>query len=126
MQLTGSRFFNDWLGLRIEGDYLSTNASNLRDAGVRIGPVARFRTSRVVHPYVHALVGYSEVKASYLNPSTSFNGAPSLLSGAGLDVPLSRSWYGRVEGDLEYDWTAVHPTRTVRGLVGVAYRFGAR
>ena len=124
-QFTASRFVNDRLGFQVEGDYLRTDEFNLRDAGVRVGPVVRFGAKHAVQPYLHALLGYAEVKSSYLKPVTSFNGAPSVLAGGGIDFRLSGGWHGIVEGDIEEDWAA-NRTRNARGVVGVSYRFGAR
>lgn len=124
-QFTASHFINDRLGFQVEGDYLRTDIDNMRDAGIRVGPVLRFWTNHAVQPYVHALIGYAEIKASYLNPATSFNGAPSILAGGGLDFPLSGGWHGRVGVDVEQDWTATGTT-VARGVAGISYRFGPR
>ncbi len=122
-QFTMSHFVNDKVGFQVEGDYLKMDFQNLRDAGGRVGPVVRFWTNHAVQPYVHALIGYAAVKSTYLNPVTSFNGAPSVMAGGGLDFPLSGEWHGRFGADLENDWTAIQ-TRVVRGVAGISYQFG--
>jgi hypothetical protein len=124
-QFIVSHYVNNRLGFQVEGDYLRTDSYNLRDIGVRVGPVVRFRPDHAVKPYVHALIGYAAIKSSYLNPATSFNGAPSILVGAGLDFPLAQHWRGRVGGDVEEDWAAIGTT-VARAVVGISYRFGAR
>jgi opacity protein-like surface antigen len=124
-QFTISHYVNGWLGFQAEGDYLRTNTDNFRDIGGRVGAIARFRGNRALRPYVHALVGIAKIKASYLNPTTSFNECPSILAGAGLEFPISQHWRGAIGGDLEEDWT--NPTGTVgRAVAGLTYRFGVR
>ena len=124
-QVTASHYMSEWLGFQAEGDFSRTNVDNFRDIGVRVGPIARFRSHRAIQPYVHALVGVAEVKASYLTTPTSFNTAPSILLGAGAEFPLSQHWHGNIGGDLQEDWTS-HRGTVVRGVAGVSYRFGTR
>lgn len=124
-QFTVSHYVNGVLGFQAEGDYLRTSTDNFRDMGFRVGTVARFRSHRALRPYVHALVGIAEIKASYLNPTTSFNASPSILLGGGLEFPISQHWRGSVGGDAEKDWTAVGGT-VGRGVAGISYQFGVR
>jgi hypothetical protein len=128
-QFTAAHYFGDNFGFQLQGDYLATDEYNLRDLGVRIGPVVRFRSQHSVQPYVHALVGYARVNASYLKQTGSPQSSGSVLGGGGLDFPLSGKWfnggwYGRVGADLQDDWGA--RTRIGRVFVGVSYRFNAR
>ena len=123
-QIASTHYINKNLGIQLEGDYERTNYFDLRDAGVRVGPVVRFLTKQSAQPYVEALVGYARVEASYLKPVTSFHGSGSVLTGAGLDFHLSGGLYGKTGADLEGDWAA--RTRVVRGFLGLSYRFGVR
>jgi hypothetical protein len=123
-QIGSSHFFNDLLGVKLQGDYLRTDYLNLHDAGVRVGPIIRFADKHAVQPFLEALVGYARVESIYLKPSSSFHGGGSFLGGGGVDVPLSGGWYARVGADLEDDWAA--RTRVGRCSVGISHRFGAR
>jgi hypothetical protein len=104
---------------------LRTNYENLRDVGMRCGPVVRLWTRHPVQPYMHVLLGYAIVKSSFLKPESSFHGGGSILAGVGLDFPVRQGWYARAGVDFENDWTDV-ATRVGRGTVGIAYRFGTR
>ena len=123
--ITASHYINSALGFQVEGDYVRMNFQNIRDAGLRLGPVVRLRSGHLVQPYFKVMLGYSEVKTSYLNPSNSFNGTPSFLAGAGVDIALSQGWLAQVGLDAVNDWTAT-PTRTMRLGVGLSHRFGVR
>jgi len=124
-ELAASHFLTKNVGFQAETDYLRTNYSNLRDMGVRVGPIVRLWTQHAVQPYVHVLIGYAIIKSSYLKPETSFNGGGSILAGGGVYFPVYRGWYARAGADFENDWTTV-ATRVGRGTVGVAYKFGNR
>jgi hypothetical protein len=123
-QIAGSHFLDEHIGIKLQSDYVRTDYLNLRDAGVRIGPIMRFATKHAVQPYLEALMGYARVESSYLKPLTSFHGSGSFMGGGGLDFPLSGGWYGRVGADLQDDWSA--RTRAGRCIVGISYRLGAR
>jgi len=118
-----SHFLNKNVGFQAETDYLRTNYENLRDLGMRCGPVVRLQTRHPVQPYVHVLLGFAIVKSSFLKPESSFHGGGSILAGVGLDFPFYQGWYARAGVDFENDWTAT-ATRVGRGTVGIAYRFG--
>lgn len=128
-QLTATQFLDPHIGIQVQGDYVQTHGFDFHDRGVRVGPTIRFSTKHSIRPYMHALLGYSQVKATYLNPKTSLNskasyhGSGSLLGGGGVEFPLSDRLFGKVGADIQYDWTV--RTRLVRGLLGVSYRFGA-
>jgi len=124
-EFTASYFLNKNVGLQVEADYLRMNYENLRDMGIRCGPVVRLWTRHSVQPYVHVLLGYAVVRSSFLKPELSFHGGGSILAGVGLDFPIYQGWYARAGVDAENDWTAV-ATRVGRGTVGISYRFGTR
>lgn len=124
-EVSASHFLNKNVGFQAETGYLSTNYENLRDFGMRCGPVVRLWTRHPVQPYVHVLLGYAIVRSSFLKPESSFHGGGSILAGVGLDFPVYQGWYARVGGDFENDWTAT-ATRVGRGVMGISYRFGTR
>jgi hypothetical protein len=124
-QITSTHFFDKHFGVhfgvKLEGDYMRMDYSNLRDSGVRIGPTIRFSTIHGVQPYVEALVGYARVQASYLRPVNSFHGSGSILAGGGFECHLTGGWYAKAGLDVQEDWAAY--TGSGRGLLGVSYRF---
>lgn len=122
--LSSTLFFGAHCGAQLEGSYERSDFADFRDGGVRVGPMIRLSTKRAIQPYVHALFGYSRVKDSLLNPTTSYHSSGSFLVGGGLEFPLLGAWYGRVGADFQDDWTVRQ--QSGRGTVGVLYRFGAQ
>ncbi len=123
-QIAGNHYFDEHVGFELQSDYIRTDFSNVRDAGVRVGPVMRFATKHAVQPYVEFLAGYARVESSYLRPVTSFHGSGSILAGGGVDFPLSGGWHAKAGADFEDDWNVC--TRVGRGVLGISYRFAAR
>lgn len=121
-EFTASQFVTKNAGFQIEADYFRTDFQNLRDTGMRCGPIVRLWTSHPVQLYAHALLGYAMVKSTFLRPVNSLHRSASVLAGGGLDFPISRGWYARAGVDIENDWTAI-PTRSGRGIAGISYRF---
>jgi hypothetical protein len=118
-QIASTRFFSEHLGVKLQGDYMRMDNSNLRDSGIRIGPIVRFGTRHAVQPYLEALVGYARVEAMYLKPG--YHGGGSVLAGGGFEFPLVGGWYAKAGVDVQDEWAA--STRAGRGTVGVSYRF---
>lgn len=124
-EATATHFLTNNVDFQAEADYVRTDYANLHDMGVRGGPVVHLWSQHPVQPYIHLLMGYAFVESWFLRPETSFHGAPSIVAGAGLDLPIAEDWNLRLGVDVERDWTTI-ATELGRGVVGISYHFGPR
>jgi len=128
-----SHYFNRFIGITADSEYLTSNVYDLTEYAFRAGPIVRFYDSRRLTFFARGLGGYARYKATYTAlPSKHpvkgpypYENAPSLMFGVGADVHILGHMSARIAGDCMEDiGSRNNGTRLLRLSMGLAYSFG--
>ena len=120
-----THYFMRHFGVTADADVLKSDFVLFREYGYRVGPTVTFlRTSRI-HPFAHALFGYSRFKETMTGPHRPYVNGLSYMAGAGGDVRLAGPVFARLAVNGQVDpSTHENKTRLLRISFGLTYKFG--